>query len=146
MTSDLHRGAVLAVIGAFAFACASALVKVAAGDLPNVMVVFLRTLFGLLALLPWLLQQQRSHGISLKTQRIGSHLLRVGTGLAAMYCFFYAIAQLDLASAVLLNYSQPLFLPFIAWLWLSERPPGRIYPAIAIGFIGVTLILKPGLG
>src|SRR5699024_736912 len=146
MTSDLHRGAAYALVGAFAFACASALIKVAANDLPNVMVVFLRTLFGLLALLPWLLRRQYGHGISLKTQHIGGHLLRVGTGLSAMYCFFYAISQLDLASAVLLNYSQPLFLPFIAWLWLSEVPPTRIYPAVIIGFIGVALILKPGPG
>lgn len=146
MTTDLRRGAVLAVVGAFAFASASALIKVAAADLPTVMVVFLRTLFGLLALLPWLLRQHHSHGVDLRTHRIGSHLLRVGVGLAAMYCFFYAISQMKLASAVLLNYSQPLFLPFIAWLWLSERPPLRIYPAVAIGFIGVALILKPGLG
>src|SRR5699024_9617548 len=70
---------------------------------------------------------------------------RVGVGLGAMYCFFYAISQLSLASAVLLNYSQPLFLPFIAWAWLSERPPTRIFPAVAVGFVGVALILKPGL-
>lgn len=146
MTTDLHRGAALAVIGALAFACASALIKVAADDLPNVMVVFLRTLFGLLALLPWLLRQHRGSGVELKTHRIGSHLLRVGFGLSAMYCFFYAISQMDLASAVLLNYSQPLFLPFIAWAWLSEKPPARIFPAVAMGFVGVALILKPGLG
>lgn len=143
MTTDLRRGAALAVIGALAFACASALIKVAADDLPNVMVVFLRTLFGLLSLLPWLIPQR--HKVELATRRPGNHLLRAGVGLSAMYCFFYAISQLDLASAVLLNYSQPLFLPFIAWAWLSERPPARIYPAVAIGFAGVALILKPGL-
>lgn len=146
MATDLQRGAGLAIVGAFSFACASALVKVAANDLPNVMVVFLRTLFGLLALLPWLLHRRRGSGISLKTRRIGNHLLRVGFGVSAMYCFFYAISQMDLASAVLLNYSQPLFLPFIAWVWLSEKPPGRIFPAVLMGFVGVALILKPGLG
>lgn len=144
MHTDLRLGAGLAIIGALAFACASALIKVAAADLPNVMVVFLRTLFGLLALLPWLTRQR--HTVDLRTQYPVGHLLRAGFGLAAMYCFFYAISQMDLASAVLLNYSQPLFIPFIAWAWLSERPPTRIYPAIALGFVGVALILKPGLG
>src|SRR5699024_6659808 len=143
MQTDLRRGAMLAVAGALAFACSSALIKVAASDLPNVMVVFLRTLFGLLALLPWLARRHRH--ISLRTRRIGSHLLRIGAGLSAMYCFFYAIAQLDLASAVLLNYSQPLFIPFIAWAWLDERPAARIFPAVAVGFVGVALILRPGL-
>src|SRR5699024_3298216 len=106
----LQRGALLAIIGALAFASASALIKVAAADLPNVMVVFLRTLFGLLALLPWLAGQR--HNVDLRSRHPRGHLIRAGFGLAAMYCFFYAIAKMDLASAVLLNYSQPLFIPF----------------------------------
>jgi drug/metabolite transporter (DMT)-like permease len=144
MSQQLRRGAAFAVAGAAAFACMSACIKLAGADLPNPVVVFFRNLFALVVLLPWLLANARS-GVSLKTERFGMHLLRAATGLGAMYCFFYALSQLQLASAVLLNYSQPLFLPFIAWVWLAERPAARIYPAIIIGFVGVILILKPGL-
>ncbi len=144
MPTDLSRGAALAVAGALAFAITSALIKVAADDLPNAMVVFLRNLFGLMALLPWLLRHSRR--VSMKTQRLGAHIRRAAVGLSAMYCFFYAISEMNLASAVLLNYSQPLFLPLIARMWLAERPPMRIFPAVALGFAGVALILKPGLG
>ncbi|MBI5783441.1 MAG: EamA family transporter, partial [Gammaproteobacteria bacterium] len=64
---------------------------------------------GLLALLPWVLHR----GVSqLKTGNLRGHLVRGLAGVAAMYCYFYAIAHLPLAEAVLLNYSTPLFIPF----------------------------------
>ncbi len=143
MRQNLQHGAVYAVAGAAAFATMGALVKVAAAELPNPMVVFLRNAFGLLILLPWLLQPGLS---GLATRRPWAHLLRAAAGLTAMYCFFFAISRMQLANAVLLNYSQPLFIPFIAWLWLGERPARRIAPAVLIGFVGVALILKPDAG
>lgn len=139
----LKRGAVFAIAAALAFAAMGAAIKFAAAELPNTMVVFLRNDFGLLILAPWLLRPGLS---GLATRRPLAHLLRAAVGLSAMYCFFYAIARMDLAGAVLLNYSQPLFIPFIAWLWLSERPPARLFPAVVIGFVGVALILKPDSG
>jgi len=145
MRNELGRGALFAIGAAAAFACMSALIKIAGEGLPNPVIVFFRNFFALVVLAPWLLAR-RGSGVTLATRRPGMHLLRATTGLGAMYCFFFAISQLPLASAVLLNYSQPLFLPFIAWAWIGERPPTRIYPAVILGFVGVILILKPGLG
>lgn len=143
MQQNLARGATFAIAAAAAFATMGALIKLAAADLPNTVVVFLRNGFGLAMLTPWLLRPGL-HGLA--TRRPLGHLLRAAVGLSAMYCYFYAIPRLHLANAVLLNYSQPLFIPFIAWLWLNERPPPRIWPAVAIGFVGVALILKPDAG
>lgn len=143
MNQDLRRGAAFALVAAAAFAAMGATIKFAAAELPNTMVVFLRSGFGLLMLAPWLLRPGLR---GLATRRPLAHLLRAAVGLSAMYCFFYAISRLNLASAVLLNYSQPLFIPFIAWFWVKERPPGRLWPAVAIGFTGVALILKPDAG
>lgn len=143
MQHNLQRGAAFAVAAAAAFAAMGAMIKFAAAELPNTVVVFLRNGFGLLMLAPWLLRPGLR---GLATRRPLAHLLRAAVGLSAMYCFFYAIAHLHLANAVLFNYSQPLFIPFIAWLWLNERPPARLFPAVAIGFVGVALILKPDTG
>jgi drug/metabolite transporter (DMT)-like permease len=63
-----------------------------------------------------------------------------------MYCFFYAIAHMRLADAVLLNYSLPLFVPLIERLWLGEVFPSRLWPVLGVGFMGLLLILKPGPG
>jgi drug/metabolite transporter (DMT)-like permease len=63
-----------------------------------------------------------------------------------MYCYFYAIAQLGLSEAILLNYSLPLFMPLIARAWLREEVPPRLWRALGLGFLGILLILRPGVG
>jgi drug/metabolite transporter (DMT)-like permease len=143
-SENLRRGAYYMLGSAALFSAMGALVKLVSASLPNEMVVFFRSAAGLLALLPWV--WHRGGIATLRTRRLGGHLLRSSAGLAAMYCFFYAIANMPLAEATLLNYSTPLFVPFIAFLWLGERVERGVLAAIAIGFAGILLILKPGLG
>ncbi len=137
------RAALSAVFAALMFATMGVAVRYSSATLPNEMIVFLRNGFGLLFLLPWL----TGYGIgNLGTARLPAHVLRSLSGLAAMYCFFYAIAHLQLAEAVLLNYSSPLFIALIALLWLGERASLPLVSAIVTGFIGVCLILRPETG
>jgi drug/metabolite transporter (DMT)-like permease len=128
---------------ALLFAAMGAAVKAAAGTLPNASVVFFRNAFGLLFLLPWL-AGLGAHG--LRTDHPREHLVRGVAGLLAMYCFFYAIAHMRLAEAVLLNYSLPLFMPVVERAWLGEAIPRGLWRALALGFAGIVLILKPGEG
>lgn len=144
MIQDQPRRAALFVLSsALLFAVMGGFIKYLSQQLPVEMVVFFRNLFGLLVLLPWLL-----HGgvHNLRTRHLRLHLARSLFGLSAMYCFFYAISHLHLAEAVLLNYTAPLYVPLLAWWWLKEPAPRRLYGALLLGFIGITLILKPGLG
>jgi drug/metabolite transporter (DMT)-like permease len=118
-------------------------VKIASGELPNTLVVFFRNAFGLLALLPWL------GGLGargLRTARPGEHVLRGLAGLGSMYFFFFALARLPLAEAVLLNYSLPLYMPVIERMWLREPMPPRVWPPLLVGFLGIALVLRPGPG
>lgn len=140
MQDNLRRGALYAVQAAAAFAITGACVKAAAEHAPNVVVVFVRCAVGLMALMPWVLR--RGSG-SVRTQRLGGHLWRAGFGVAAMYSFFYAIGRLPLAEAMLLTYSTPLWVPFIAWAWIGERPPLVVLPAALLGLLGIALIVKP---
>ena len=119
-----------------------AAVRYSSGFLGYEMTVFLRNIFGLFFLTPFLLRL----GIrNLATKRAGAHITRSLFGLAAMYCFFYSISRLHLAEAVLLNYSSPIFIAIIALLWLGERPSFKLIIAILIGFTGLCFILKPGI-
>lgn len=138
---NLRQGALFAVGAAACFAGVGACIKAASATLPNEMVVFLRNAVALTALLPWILRV-RLRGLA--TRHLAGHLYRAAFGLAAMYCFFYALHHLQLAEAVLLNYSAPLFIPLIAWVWLREVPPLIIAPVTVLGFAGITLILNPG--
>ncbi len=141
MKNDLRRGAQYAVQAAAAFAVTGACIKAAAPSTSNEVVVFVRCAVSLVALLPWMLRLGNG---GIRTQKPGGHLLRAGFGVLAMYAFFYAIARLPLAEAMLLTYSTPLWVPFIAWFWIGERPPWVVLPASLLGLLGIALIVKPG--
>lgn len=142
MHDDLRRGAVHALIAATAFSVMGVCIKFAARGAPNEVIVFIRCLVSLAILLPFLL---RKGGGGIRTRRIGGHLWRAGFGILAMYAFFYAIAKLPLAEAILLTYSTPLWIPFIAWAWIGEKPAAVAFPAAILGLVGITLIVKPGM-
>jgi drug/metabolite transporter (DMT)-like permease len=134
-------GAVQVILAGILFALMSGGVKLLAGTQPNAVIVFFRNAFALAAFLPWILHR----GIgTLHTKVPQFHLLRSLAGLSAMYCFFFAIGRLELAGAVLLNYTLPLFMPLIAWVWLKEPVTRTIGLAVGLGFIGVLFVVKPG--
>jgi drug/metabolite transporter (DMT)-like permease len=137
---DLRRGGLYMVVSALLFALMSVAVKIASADLPNVVVVFFRSGFGLLTLLPFIV------GVDLRTSQVREHLIRSLAGIASMYCFFYTLAHMRLADAVLLNYSLPLFMPFVESAWLGEEFPRKLWTPVLVGFLGVIAILRPGSG
>ncbi|MEA3275606.1 MAG: DMT family transporter [Pseudomonadota bacterium] len=139
---DLWLGATFIVTGELMFASMGVGIRFVAGELSNESIVFFRNLFGLCLLAPWLLRD----GVGgFKTAIPRLHLLRGIAGVSAMYCFFYAIAHMPFADAMLLKLTAPLFIPLVALLWLREQLTSRIWLAIAVGFAGVLLILRPGL-
>lgn len=127
---------------AFLFAVMSVMVKLLSHGLPNAMVVFLRSALSLLVLAPPALHRGLAQ---LKTRHLREHILRGSVGMAAMYCFFFVIAKLGLAEALLLNYSLPLFIPLVERAWLREPTPPGIWKPLALGMLGLVFILKPGL-
>lgn len=134
------QGAALLALSALLFSLMGVGVREVSASVNNESVVFFRNLVGVLFFLPLILLQ----GVRpLKTQRIKSHLWRTTFGLAAMYCFFYAIAHLPLADAMLFTYSAPVFTPLIAWWWLKEPLSKRMLITTGIGLIGVLLVAKP---
>ncbi|MBL4584900.1 MAG: DMT family transporter [Pseudomonadales bacterium] len=112
-------------------------------EVNNQTIVFIRNLVAALIFIPLILKNRRSF---LQTNRIGLHLFRTVSGLTAMYCFFYLIGKLTLTDAMLFNYSAPIYIPLIAWFWLSEPLSKKQYYSVIVGFIGVLLILKPTQG
>lgn len=137
---NLRRGAMYMVGSSLLFAGMGVAVKYAAAALSNETIVFFRSAAGLVAILPLALHRGLP---ALRTEHLGLHAVRGLAGLAAMYCFFFAIAHLPLAEAVLFNYATPLFVPFIAFVWLRERFAARLWVFIGVGFVGIALILKP---
>jgi drug/metabolite transporter (DMT)-like permease len=139
----LLLGAAFIVAGELCFASMGVGIRIVSEELPNAMVVFGRNLIGLLIIAPWLLRRGFT---DVRTRVPALHLLRAGAGVTAMYCFFYAIAKMPLAEAMLLKLTAPVFMPLIAMLWLREQVNALLWVALGIGFAGVVIILDPQLG
>ena len=135
-------GAALITASELLFATMGAAVKSAAAGLPLPMIVFFRSLFGLLPFLPLVL-----HGGPAAFRPSPGvwplYLLRAVVGLSAMSCFFYALAHLPLADGMLLKMTAPVFMPVIAAAWLAERPSRAALVAVPVGLAGVVLVLEP---
>ena len=138
------KGALLLVLGEGLLAVMAAMIKYLADTLPVEMIVFGRNLIGLAVLLPVLVA---SGGIrDLRTSHLRLHFIRGFTGVTAMFCFFFTIAHIPLAEAVLVKMTVPFFLPLVAWLWLNDRISGHTWAAIVLGFVGVGVILRADEG
>lgn len=137
----LIHGFLPAFCSACCFSVMAVCIKIASSELPAVQLVFLRSIIGLLIILPIVLPR----GINfIKTPIIHLHMARGFISLCAMTCFFYAISKVGLSESTLLNASSPLFIGLLAMPVLKEKITFRSAMALVVGFIGVCFILKPG--
>ncbi|MEL6794738.1 MAG: DMT family transporter, partial [Pseudomonadota bacterium] len=135
----LAIGAILFTV--FALSLGDALIKFASGDFPIWQIFVLRSLIVLPTLLGYLAWRRRSVGLS--AQAIGWVALR-SLMLVAMWLFFYiALPHLDLSVAAATYYTIPIFLTIFSALLLRERVSALGWAAVAIGFAGMLLILRP---
>jgi drug/metabolite transporter (DMT)-like permease len=56
-------------------------------------------------------------------------------------CFAFALLSISTGLSAILNATVPLFGALIAWLWLKDRPTGSRSLGLAIGFLGVALLV-----
>lgn len=123
------------------FGCMAVVIRLASAQLHPFEIAFFRNLFGLLFALPLLVR----HGTGLlRTSKLPLYFFRSAIGIVSMLCGFWAIVNLPLAQAVSLSYSTPLFVTIGAVLVLGEVVRARRWTAVALGFVGVILILQPG--
>ncbi len=135
----------LMVLASFLFATMGVCVKMASTTYPAHEIVFYRGLIGL-ALMFIIARVQACR---LRTPHPWAHLWRSLSGVTALSLWFYAIGQLPLATAVTLNYTasvwMALYLMGAAVVLGSTKVDRRLVATIAIGFVGVGLILQPTL-
>ncbi len=141
--SPYRRAAVLMLGSTAAFALMAVTIRLATTTVPTTEVAFFRNFFGLLALLPMVLGRGRPLP---RTRHVGRYFLRTAVGLASMLCGFWSVGHLPLSLAISLSYATPLFATVLAVLWLGETVRIRRWMAVAAGFIGVLVILRPGTG
>ena len=64
--------------------------------------------------------------------------------LSANICFFYAISVISLAKALTLAFIAPLIVTAFSPILLGEKVGFRRWTAVAVGFIGSLIVIRPG--
>lgn len=103
--------------------------------------MFCRSMIGFLLFAPLLVAREGLNVI--RTMRPGMHLLRGFWGACGNYCFFYAITHMVLADAMALQFSRPLFMIVLAFLFLGEVAGMRRIAGTFAGFAGILIMLRP---
>jgi drug/metabolite transporter (DMT)-like permease len=81
-----------------------------------------------------------------KTKHLGKQAWRSVLLATASIAFFSSIAVVPLADAVAIVFVSPLFMTAIAFFFLKEVVGWRRWTGCVVGFVGVLLIVQPGLG
>jgi drug/metabolite transporter (DMT)-like permease len=135
------RAALLMLLANLCVAGMTCTIRIASADLHPFEIAFFRNLFGVVFLLPFLIPA------GLRVVRIhapGRLVLSSGGHLIAMLSYFLAAAVMPLAELTALAFTKPLFASIGAALILHEIVRARRWSAIAIGFLGVLIVLRPG--
>lgn len=105
-------------------------------------IIFYRILFGLSALLFYLAITGNLSQLSLKRKK--KYLLLLGIlYVSQMFSYYSAIRYLGASSAVLLLYTDPIYLTILAPLLLGEKNTGKTILALFLGLIGVFYVTRP---
>ncbi|MFN7398991.1 MAG: DMT family transporter [Sandaracinobacter sp.] len=128
------------VLACISFAGTWVMIRLASEELHPFAIVVWRNFIGLLWLTPMLLL---TPGL-LRTERLPGHIRRATSGLIATFATFYAVANAPLANVLAINYTAPLFATIGAVLFLGERIRWVRGAALAVGFLGMLLVLRPG--
>src|SRR3990167_3222530 len=139
---NIKLGVFYATISALSFALMSVLVKKIGNNLPTSMLIFFRFGVSLILLLPWAI---KNPDFTFKVHKPAQYIIRILAALLALFFVFYAIKFIPLVDALLLNNTSPLFVPLIAWLLVGAKTPAKALFGIALGFLGIAIILHPGL-
>jgi drug/metabolite transporter (DMT)-like permease len=133
--------AALLMVGmALCYATTANIARLMADELNAVMIALLRNAFGLVLLAPMLIRAGPS---IFRTSRPGLHVLRSAFNLTSMLAWFWALPHIVLADGVALMFTGPLFGALGAVLFLGERLGSRRAGALAVGFAGALLIIRP---
>lgn len=144
MSTHVLKGILLKLASALLFAIMSALVRWLGDIVPVGQIVFFRSAF---AILPVVLiyAWRRELAAAVRTGRPAGHLGRGLISVAGMFLNFGALARLPLVDATAISFASPLITVALAALILHERVRVYRWSAVAIGSLGVIVMLYPHL-
>ncbi|MFD3190274.1 DMT family transporter [Sedimentitalea sp. HM32M-2] len=129
----------------FLFTLMSGLIKATSDAVPPGEAVFFRSACAIPVILIWLAARgQLRHG--LLTRDVKGHFWRGLLGTCAMGMTFAGLGLLPLPEVTAIGYAAPIFTVLLAALILGERIRLVRISAVAVGLVGVLIMLWPRLG
>jgi len=137
----IARGIGFMVLAVFLFAVMDASIKWLSPRYDSWQIVFAR---GVFALIPLSIMVARAGGPAvLRTRHVKAHVVRALVGIVSLWCVFYALGVMPLADAYAIFFAAPLFCTALSVPMLGERVGPRRWAAVAVGFLGVLVMVKP---
>jgi drug/metabolite transporter (DMT)-like permease len=133
------------MLGAMAvLPCIDVIAKILGREgLPVLQIVWARLALGAILTLPFALRITGPAG--LWPARPWYHLARSALLVAATFSFFMSLKWLPIADALAIFFVQPLIVTLLSALVLRETVGPRRLMAVAVGFVGTLIIIRPGL-
>ncbi|WP_035691660.1 DMT family transporter [Azospirillum halopraeferens] len=140
-TDNASLGILMMLVSVFLFSILNVLVKTLSDTYPVTEISFFRNAFALVPVVVAVAVQ--GGAATLRTARPLGHVWRSAIGLCAMMLMFWSFALLPLADAIALNFTTPLILTALSVPLLGEKVGVHRWSAVAVGFVGVLVIVRP---
>ena len=123
------------------FALVTAVVRHLGSDMPAIEASFIRYLFGLVLLSPFI---YRWLSAGIPWGDMGLYAVRGLVHSFGVILWFYSMARIPMAEVTAIGYAAPIFVTIGAALFLGEELRAHRVVAVLAGFLGVFIILRPG--
>ena len=141
---QFFRAIIFKVLSVLLFVVMAGIIKSVSDHVPPGQSVFFRSLFAIPVIVVWLAMRKELR-IGFKTQNPMNHVWRGVIGTSAMAMTFGALGLLPLPEMTAIGYAMPIFVVVFAAMFLNE--PVRLFRlmTVAVGLVGVMIIMAPRL-
>lgn len=137
------KGVAYMAVAGFLVSVMHVIVREVSQNMHPIEIAFFRNVTGFVLLLPFLLRQDRALW---KSKQPRLQLIRAVIGVCALMSWFQCLSMMPVADATAISFVTVLFVTIGASLVLGEKVGVRRWSAIAVGFVGTLIIVRPGSG
>jgi drug/metabolite transporter (DMT)-like permease len=138
--SPIFIATAIVVFISFLNAVDGIIVRILTNDLHPFLIVFYRSVFGLIIIFPLFINNKKVFVSSYKCL----HFVRAFLKICALTSFFLAIKSIVLADVTAISFITPILIILGSVIFLKEKPNKSHLILAFIGFSGILFILKPG--
>ncbi|MGF1888158.1 DMT family transporter [Photobacterium profundum] len=136
------KGIALALASNALFVTVGALVRVLSESIDVFQILFFRQLVFVILLLPSILVNL---DVLMKPKMVKLHLLRVAGAFVALYFGYLTVSNIPFADATAIGFTKVIFVAIISRLFLTESVGLSRFVMVAVGFVGVMLVVQPSM-